>query len=87
MKKIIPAIICMILINACSDSETESIKYTDDYTLVTKIEYGLNVKNNTGRDLKKALVLLYAPVEKSSSQKIIKLNIIFFADSELPIFS
>ena len=75
MKKIIPAIICMILINACSDSETESIQYTDDYTVVNKIEYSLSIKNTTGRDLKKALVLLYAPVEKSSSQKMVQLNI------------
>jgi len=75
MKKIIISVVVLLLITACSDSDIESAKYTDEYLTAKKVEYTLQLKNNTNRELKKAMVLLYAPVDKTSSQKTIKLNI------------
>jgi len=75
MKKIIISVVVLLLISACSDSDIESAKYTDDYSTAKKVEYTLQLKNNTNRELKKAMVLLYGPVDKTSSQKTIKLDI------------
>ena len=75
MKKIIISVVVLLLISACSDSDIESAKYTDEYLTTKKVEYTLQLKNNTNRELKKAMVLLYAPVDKTSSQKTIKLSI------------
>ena len=75
MKKIIISVLVLLLITACSDSDIESAKYTDEYLTTKKVEYTLQLKNNTNRELKKAKVLLYAPVDQTSSQKTIKLDV------------
>ena len=75
MNKIIISIIILLFITACGNSDTESGKYTDDYPITSKIEYAVDVKNDTGRELKKARLLLYAPVDKTGNQKVVKLDI------------
>ncbi|NOQ15297.1 MAG: hypothetical protein GQ583_12575 [Methyloprofundus sp.] len=75
MKKRYLILFSLSILQACSEPPTGEPNYTDEYTISKNYQTVLSVKNSTGRELKRARMLLYIPVEKASSQKMTKLTI------------